>query len=53
MDHVTPNQPQNFNANLDWDSLEDELIRTYISINSPKLQYPTTFEESQNSPNAK
>ena len=46
IDHVTPYQPQNFDANPDLDSSEDELIRTYISINSPKSQDPATFKES-------
>ena len=53
IDHVTPNQPQNFEASPDAESSEDELIRAYILINSPKSQDPITFEDSQNSPNAK
>lgn len=53
MDHVIPNQPQNSEENPDMDLSEDELIRTYISINSPKSQDPANFAESQDSPNAK
>ena len=50
MRHVTPNQPQNFEENLDAESSKDELIRAYISIDRSKLADPKTFEESQNSP---
>ena len=50
---MTPNQPQNFDTDLDLDSSEDELIRTYISINRSKTPDPATFKELQDSPNAK
>ena len=53
MDHVTPDQPQNFDTNPDSDSSEDELIRTYISIDRSKTPDPATFKELQDSPNAK
>ena len=53
MDHVTPDQPQNFDTNPDSDSSEDELIRTYISIDRSKTPDPATFKESQDSPNTK
>ena len=49
MDHVTPDQPQNFDTNLDSDSSEDELIRTYIFINRSKTPDPATFKELQDS----
>ena len=53
IDHVMPDQPQNFNTNSDSDSLEDKLIRTYIFINRSKTPNPVTFKESQDSLNAK
>ena len=53
MDHLTPDQPQNFDTNPDSDSLEDELIRTYIFINRSKTPDPVIFKELQDSPNAK
>ena len=53
MRHVTPSQPQNFEENPEAESSEDELIRTYISIDRSKSADPENFEESQNSPYAK
>ena len=53
IDHVTPDQPQNFNANPDPESSKDKLIRAYISIDRSKSTDPATFAESQNGPNAK
>ena len=53
IDHVTPDQPRNFDTNPDSNSSEDKLIRTYISINRSKTPDPATFKESQDSPNAK
>ena len=50
---MTPDQPQNFDANPDPESSEDELIRAYISIDRSKSTDPATFAESQNGPNAK
>ena len=43
---MTPNQPQNFEENLDAESFEDKLIRAYISINRSKLINLETFKES-------
>ena len=53
IDHMIPDQPQNFDANPDLESSEDELIRAYISINRSKSTDPAIFAESQNGPNAK
>ena len=52
IDHVTRNRPQFFKENPEIESSEDELIRTYISIDRSKPTDPETFKESQNSPNA-
>ena len=46
IDHVTPDQPQNFDANPDPESSEDKLIRAYISIDRSKSTDPATFTES-------